>query len=159
MKRNFRSIPILLAIFLAANILFFGCKSKRPTNIGVSDGRLTDCPASPNCVCSMITEEDTEHFIPPLTYKGTRSKAHEKLIQTIQQTKRTEIIESREDYIHAEFKTKMRLFTDDVEFFLPESDSVIHMRSASRVGYSDMGANRTRMEKFRKDFNASGPND
>ncbi|EKQ67647.1 hypothetical protein OsccyDRAFT_3929 [Leptolyngbyaceae cyanobacterium JSC-12] len=121
---------------------------KRPTNLGVKDGRLSPCPNSPNCVCSYDT--DVVHAIAPLSFNGEASEAIAKLKQVIQSIERTTIVTESSDYLYAEFKSKLMGFVDDVEFYLDSAAKVIHVRSASRLGKSDLGVNRNRIELIRE---------
>lgn len=121
---------------------------KRPTNLGVKDGRLSPCPNSPNCVCSYDT--DAVHAIAPLSFSGEPSEAIAKLKQVIQSMERTTIITESLDYLYAEFKSKLIGFVDDVEFYVDPAAKVIHVRSASRLGKSDLGVNRNRIEQIRE---------
>ena len=66
------------------------------------------------------------------------------------------VITERDGYLHAEYTSRLFRFVDDVEFHAPESDEVVHLRSASRVGRGDMGANRRRMEQLRERLRARG---
>jgi uncharacterized protein (DUF1499 family) len=59
---------------------------------------------------------------------------------------RARIVTSDDNYLHAEFTSALFRFVDDVEFFLDREQRVIHFRSASRVGKSDLGVNRQRMQ-------------
>jgi uncharacterized protein (DUF1499 family) len=61
---------------------------------------------------------------------------------------RSRLVSSRDGYLHAEFRSRLLGFVDDVEFSIDEAEQLIHFRSASRVGYSDLGVNRKRMEEF-----------
>ncbi len=124
---------------------------KRPTNLGVESGKLTACPETPNCVNSQA--QDAQHKIDPLTYKSTPAKAIADLKTVIENMERTKIITESENYLYAEFTTKLMGFVDDVEFFLDEGANVIHVRSASRLGQSDLGVNRKRVETIRAKFN------
>ncbi|MFP4123397.1 MAG: DUF1499 domain-containing protein, partial [Coleofasciculus sp.] len=124
---------------------------KRPTNLGVESGKLTACPETPNCVNSQA--EDAQHKIEPLTYKSTPAKAIADLKTVIENMEKTKIITETENYLYAEFSTKLIGFVDDVEFFLDEGANVIHVRSASRLGQSDLGVNRKRVETIRAKFN------
>lgn len=63
------------------------------------------------------------------------------------------IITSSDDYLHAECKTPIIGFIDDLEFYWSESEKICHVRSASRIGYHDLGVNRRRVEKIRHTFN------
>lgn len=135
-------------IFLAmAGILFSagGCKKN---NIGLYDGRLRACPDSPNCVSSYAT--DTSHHVEPLRYTGTLNDARQAVLSVLYSMKRTRVVTETSNYIHAECKSMVFRFVDDVEFYFDEREPVIHVRSASRVGYSDLGVNRKRVEDFRR---------
>ncbi len=114
-------------------------------------GMLKACPRSPNCVSSMA--EDTDHAIAPLTYTGSRAEAMERLKRVLASQKRTTIVSETEDYLHAEVTSLIFRFVDDVEFFFPADEKTIHVRAASRVGYSDLGVNRRRVEEIRRRLN------
>lgn len=120
---------------------------KRPSNLGVRDGKLAPCPSTPNCVCSQ--SEDAGHKIEPLTYKSTPQVAYTQLKQAIESQPRTKIITQSPNYLYAEFTSAIIKFVDDVEFYLDEGAKVIHVRSASRLGQSDLGVNRKRIETIR----------
>lgn len=130
-------------------ILTTGC-GKNP-GIGIINGRLAPCPNSPNCVSSSAT--DTSHHVDPLTYSGTREGARKTILAILNSMDRVRVVEATDDYIHAEFRSKIFRFVDDVEFFFPKGSSIIELRSASRVGYSDLGVNRKRVKEIRKLFN------
>lgn len=117
----------------------------RPTNLGVKEGKLAPCPSSSNCVVSQ-GDEDAEHAIAPLAYSGDPAPAIAKLTTIIKAMPRTTIIESTASYLYAEFASKLLGFVDDVEFYLDPAESVIQVRSASRLGQSDLGVNRQRVE-------------
>lgn len=120
---------------------------KRPDNLGVRNGKLTPCPNTPNCVISQSS--DTEHSIEPLTYNSTTAEAMADLKSAIQAMKKTKIITENKNYLYAEFTSAIMGFVDDVEFYLDEGAKLIHVRSASRLGQSDLGVNRKRIETIR----------
>lgn len=120
---------------------------KRPADLGVKNGRLKPAPASPNAVSSQATSE--YHQIAPLTYRASRESALAALKAIIENTPGTRIVEARPDYLYAEYTSKLMGYVDDVEFYLPSDEKIIHVRSASRLGYSDLGANRKRIENIR----------
>lgn len=121
-------------------------------DLGIQSGKLRPCPDSPNCVSSQ--SESDAHHIKPLEYKESKAKAQERLLQILETEKRTNLVSVEENYIHAEFTSLLFRFVDDVEFLFPEESEtpVIHVRSASRLGYSDLGVNRKRIEHIRKRF-------
>jgi uncharacterized protein (DUF1499 family) len=125
------------------------CAGERPNQLGISNGRLTECPGSPNCVSSQA--EDTAHHIAPLVFKGEPGPAFDRLKQLLVHRGDTTIIEVRPDYLRVEFHTA--LFVDDGEFLLDVKQRLVHVRSASRRGYWDLGKNRRRMEEIRRSFN------
>lgn len=120
----------------------------RPTNLGVKEGKLAPCPSSPNCVVSQ-GDEDAEHAIAPLAYSGNPALAIAKLTDIVRAMPRTTIVEATDNYLYAEFASKLMGFVDDVEFYLDPTASVIQVRSASRLGQSDLGVNRKRVEAIR----------
>ncbi|MGR9105388.1 MAG: DUF1499 domain-containing protein [Gammaproteobacteria bacterium] len=108
---------------------------------------LPPCPDSPNCVSSQALDDN--HFVEPLHFTGSGRTALQILTETIRNLPDTRILESGETRLHAEFRTRWLKFTDDFEAILDEQHAVIHIRSASRVGYWDLGTNRRRIETIR----------
>jgi len=139
-------------IFMVSLLFLAGCSGAKP-ELGINNGKLVPCPETPNCVSSQAGAE--EHYIKPITFTGTQQEAKTRLLNIIQSEKRTKILISRDNYIRVEFTSALFGFVDDVEFYFPENqvdDKVIHIRSSSRVGYSDLGINRKRIEKIRSKF-------
>ncbi len=120
---------------------------KRPNNLGVNNGKLAPCPNSPNCVSSQSS--DTVHAIAPLTFSSTPEQAIAQIKSVIESLPRTKIITENQDYLYAEFKSGLMGFVDDVEFYLDRNANIIQVRSASRLGQSDLGVNRQRIETIR----------
>ncbi|MCX5820029.1 MAG: DUF1499 domain-containing protein [Deltaproteobacteria bacterium] len=133
-------------------VMMVGCSGNRHSQMGVTVGRLAACPDSPNCVSSQSA--DRRHAIDPLRYEGTAEKARERLVEAVSGMKRARIVAAEERYLHAEFTSAFFRFVDDVEFLLDDGTKTIHVRSASRVGYSDLGVNRRRVEEIRSRFDA-----
>jgi len=139
-------------IIVLLSLTLTGCSGTAP-NLGVNNGKLMSCPLSPNCVNSQSSDE--AHFIKPLYYHGTKQSAQDRLLQILKSETRTKILTIEKNYIRAEFTSALFRFIDDVEFYFPIHDAdeaVIHVRSASRVGYSDLGVNRERIERIRAKF-------
>jgi uncharacterized protein (DUF1499 family) len=126
------------------------CSGGKPGMSGIVDGKLTPCPGSPNCVSSQ--SEDTSHFIDPLRYTGSLAAARERLLRVLTSMDRVTIMSETKTHIHLTFASRIFGFIDDVEFYFPQDAPVIHVRSASRVGYFDLGVNRKRIETIRKAF-------
>ncbi|UCF99182.1 MAG: DUF1499 domain-containing protein [Spirochaetaceae bacterium] len=141
MKKN---IP-MFAIATLSMMLFGRCSGGPPSNLGVKDGKLPPCPKSPNCVSTQSS--DRQHGIHALPYHGSRAETMTAILGVVNSMERTTIITQREGYLHVEYRTKMG-FVDDVEFYLDDKSQSVHFRSASRIGYSDLGVNRKRMEEF-----------
>jgi uncharacterized protein (DUF1499 family) len=146
MMRRILGLLIVLVLLLLATMIW-ARSAKRPSNLGVSGGRLTPCPSTPNCVETRA--EDPDQRMDPIPYEGDIEEAQEHLLAVIRSMERTTIVESEPGYIWAEFRTPGFGFIDDVEFQFDEDEEVIHFRSASRLGYSDLGVNRKRMEALR----------
>ena len=136
-------------IALALSLLgLFGCAGERPDNLGAQDGLLVPCPRSPNCVSSQATDE--RHRIAPLTFADEPDTAWARLRAVLNGRADATLIEEQPGYLRLELRTT--LFVDDAEFLLDPANRVIHVRSASRLGYSDLGKNRSRMEEIRRQF-------
>ena len=127
-----------------------GFSAPRPDNLGLKNNLLLSCPNSPNCVLSQASYP--KYQIHPIHYTSSVEIAKEKLIKVIQSMDGTRIIKQDEVYWHVEFTTRWLRFIDDVEFYFPESEELIHLRSASRSGYWDLGVNRKRVEEIRSRF-------
>jgi uncharacterized protein (DUF1499 family) len=112
--------------------------------------RLTPCPSSPNCVSSL--SEDRKHAIEPLQYTGSRDEARNRLIGLLDKQAAARVTINEKDYIQVEFHSQIFRFIDDVEFLFSDEEKIIHVKSASRIGYSDLGANRKRVERMRRAF-------
>ncbi len=131
-------------------ILLLGCSASRPKNLGAAGGRLAPCPHSPNCVSTQAA--DDAHRIPPLPYTGSKEQAMDRLVVVINSMPRTRIVTRTDTYLYVEFTTALMRYVDDVEFFLDDSKKILDFRSASRIGYGDMGVNRKRMEEVSRRF-------
>ena len=135
---------IMYASFsLLLGFSIIGCTGNRPVDLGLKDGYLRPCPSSPNCVNSMVNEDEV-HRIEPF-----RGVSLVELRELLQNEESVEIVTDHENYLHAEFTSLIMRFVDDVEFFSIAEEQVIHVRSASRLGSSDLGANRHRVEGLR----------
>ena len=125
---------------------------KRPLGLGVRGGKFRPAPATPNAVSSQA--DDELHRIAPLAYAGSREAAMAFLTSLVESTPRAAIIVATPDYFYAEFQSRWMGFVDDVEFYFPAYEKIIHVRSASRLGYRDFGVNRRRVERIRRQIDA-----
>lgn len=126
--------------------------SPPPQNLGLSamdsgSMRLAPCPASPNCVSTRDT--DAQHGMEPIPFDGDVQEAQARLRAIVSALPRATLVAESPGYLHAAFRSALWGFVDDVEFQLDAEAQVIHFRSASRLGYSDVGVNRARMEQIR----------
>ena len=112
---------------------------------------LKPCPASPNCVSSLAQEDET-YRVPPLAWTGDLAQAKMRLRSAVLAAGDATFVAEEEAYWHVEFRSRVFRFVDDVEFLFGPAGRQIHVRSASRVGYSDFGANRRRIEEIRALF-------
>ena len=111
---------------------------------------ITSCPSIPNCVSSI--DKGRKHFLEPLRFVGSAKDAQYRLLNILSELKRARVVTVEDNFIEAEFTSFVFRFVDDVEFYYDDRHKVIHVKSASRVGYSDLGVNRRRVEKIRKLF-------
>lgn len=129
-------------------MIFTGCSGSKPDTIGVSDNRLAACPDSPNCVSS-DAQDEKQRVLPFFLVSNTAEKWAE-VIDVIGTLPRTTLITQTDRYLHAECKSRIFRFVDDLELLMNPESGEISIRSASRVGYSDMGVNRKRVESLRQ---------
>ena len=129
--------------------------AKAPAGLGVRNGRLAACPATPNCVSTQA--ETQQHWIAPLTPASEDVDAVERIARIVRSLPGASVVEQSETYLRAEFRSLIFRFCDDVEFYHDVPRGQIHFRSASRVGHSDLGVNRRRMEEIRRLFDSSAP--
>ncbi|MDP5274133.1 DUF1499 domain-containing protein [Chengkuizengella axinellae] len=118
--------------------------------LGVKDGKLADCPSSPNCVSTQT--EDESKKMEPIPYTISDDQAIGKITKVVNEMPRTKIVTQTNNYLHVTFTTRLFRFVDDVEFYFDKKEKVIHYRSASRTGYSDLGVNQKRMVEISKRF-------
>lgn len=148
MKR-LRNFTILSATVIFSTVWgMIGCAG-RP-ELEITDGRLPPCPNSPNCVSSQA--DDQGHKVDPIPWEGSFDMARERLVAVVRAMPRARITNQESRRIDAVFISRWLRFRDDVLFWFDEEQKVIHVRSASRVGYSDLGANRKRVAEIRRRF-------
>ena len=141
-----------IMIVLTSLIFFTGCTGVIP-KLGIENGQLIQCPTTPNCVNSQA--KDKKHYIEPILMTGTPLEVKNHILKILNELKRAKIIVAEDHYIRVEFTSKVFRFIDDLEFYFPNTKSkemTIHVRSASRVGHSDFGVNRKRIEQIRSKF-------
>ena len=121
-----------------------------PDNLGLKNQLLSPCPGTPNCVSSQ--EKNSQHRIKPIIFEGSLELAKESLHRVINSMRGTRILTQDVIYWHVEFTTQLLRYIDDVEFYFDGTQSLIHLRSASRQGYWDLGVNRRRVETISSKF-------
>jgi len=154
MRRPRRWFLLLSILVLIGSGLLAGqaMLSHSPPNqeLRPSAGRLPACPESPNCVSTQATRADQK--MEPIRVSGDPAEAFQRLVKLVQGQTRTKLVEQTENYAHFECSTLVFRFVDDVQFLLDREEGLIHFRSASRVGHSDLGTNRRRMTSIVKKF-------
>ena len=113
-------------------------------------GADMSCPGAPKCVSSQAS--DPRHHIEPFGFQDQPAEAMQRLKEAVLTEKRVTIIEEQPDYLHVEVRSLIFRFVDDVEFNLQPEQGLIQIRSSARVGYTDFGVNRRRVERIRKIF-------
>ena len=114
------------------------------TTTGVINGRLHPCPDKPNCICSFAEPSDGLHYYPPRKVTGNPI---EKIKASLEKLNLT-LVAADTNYLHCVATTAVFRFKDDLEFLYDPKDQLLHLRSASRLGHSDLGANRKRMDRI-----------
>jgi uncharacterized protein (DUF1499 family) len=130
------------------------CAGKRPSNLGISDAGLAPCPSSPNCVSS--DARDSKHQLSPLQLAVASAEAWPAVRKVVSELPRIRIVKETGDYLHAECRSALFGFVDDLELHLRPTEKIIAIRSASRLGHSDLGVNRRRVEDLRESLTSRG---
>lgn len=146
-------LTIAALLFIAVN--FNLTAGAQPTNLGINNGNLLSCPATPNCVNSQSAATDVAHAITPLPMTGNMEQTMAKLQKAIESMPRTNIIRANDNYLYVEVSSQLMRFVDDLEFYLDAPAQKIQVRSAARLGESDLGVNRQRIEEIRAKLAAS----
>lgn len=153
----------LLLLALSAGLVLAGqlgfLSGTVPQDLGVTDGRLKPPSVTPNSVssqASLYPEHPQRNYasIAPLAYTGDGDAAMARLAILLQKSKRTVVVIQEPGYIYAQCTSALLKFTDDIEFWLDRPNSVIQVRSASRLGKKDFGVNRARVESIRAQFSS-----
>jgi len=139
-------------VILVGVILVLNSRSQ-PAAIGVTDGKLAACPQSPNCVSTQT--DQSEKQMESLKFTGSVDQTREKIKAILKSMLRTRLVTQSNNYLHYEVRSLLMRYVDDVEFLIDPEKKQIDFRSASRIGYSDLGANRTRMETITRKFQES----
>lgn len=147
-----RTLVAIVVVLLAAAVwLAYRSQTAAPPDTRLIDGRFRPCPGTPNCVSS--ESPDGNARIAPLRFEGAPEAAWEKVREAITESG-GHIVDERDGYLHATFASRVFRFVDDLEIRMEAAQRVIHVRSASRVGKSDFGVNRERVEAVRTKFDA-----
>ncbi|MDC0335942.1 DUF1499 domain-containing protein [Pseudodesulfovibrio sp.] len=141
---------ISTTVCLIALFALSACSNKTPDNLGLKDGRFAPCPETKNCVSSQAI--DDIHKVAPIKAHGSTEVVMTDLSDAIESMFGSKVVVMNDTYLRAEYTTRYMRFVDDLECYYDEPNGIIHVRSASRVGYSDLGSNRKRIEELRKIF-------
>jgi uncharacterized protein (DUF1499 family) len=137
----------VVMLILMTGLLISCSDSKQAGSLGIMESHLRPCPATPNCVSS--DSREAGHQVAPFALKISAAEAWKVAHKLIAELPHTRIVTVQTDYLHAECRSALFGFVDDLELHLRPADRLIAIRSASRSGYSDFGVNRQRVEDLR----------
>jgi uncharacterized protein (DUF1499 family) len=138
-----------IALHLASSKGATMFSGKRPDNLGVKEGRLASCGRRLNCVSSQADPGDAQRYVAPIPFKGSAVDALAAARRVVEAMARATIVRHEGNYLHAEFRSRLMGYVDDVEFTYDDKAGVLHLRSASRLGRRDFEVNRKRVEALR----------
>ena len=144
----------LIIVGLIATLVLYllSMSAAVPNDIGIQNGSLAPLPESPNAVSTQAA--DPQRTMPALALEESSADAIKRIAEIVKEMPRTHIVTQSDNYLHAQSTSLIFRFVDDVEFLVSTDEGVIHFRSASRVGHSDMGANRKRMAAITHAWNS-----
>lgn len=156
LRRALAGVALLCAVIGAALALHLATTEgdtmfagKPPGNLGVKDGRLASCGRRLNCVSSQADPGDAQRYVAPISFKGTAVEAIAAARRAVESMARARVARAEGGYLHAEFRSKLMGYVDDVEFAFDAQAGMLHVRSASRLGRRDFDVNRERVEALR----------
>jgi len=129
-------------------LCLLGMLTMSTTAWSAANGKLDPPPNAPRAVSSQVAV-DHRAYIEPFVVQGDAKSFFAQLADVVAKQPRVKIVKQTDQYLHAEFTTAMMRFVDDVEFVLDAKAGVVHVRSASRIGYYDFNTNRKRIEAIR----------
>ncbi len=124
---------------------------KRPQYINVTDYYLAPCTGKPNCVSS-LAPRDSHQFIESFIFSNDPQHELKTLQSILASMPGVGVITQQNNYLHAECRSRLFGFVDDLEFYWDAREGLCHVRSAARLGYYDFGVNRRRLEKIRAEL-------
>ncbi|MDT8448398.1 MAG: DUF1499 domain-containing protein [bacterium] len=133
-------------IWLLSIGLLAACATPRPDGLGIQDGKLAPCPDKPNCVSSFAPPG--EHRVEPIAIALPSEEPFAPVKAVLGQLGQHELGEEGPDYLHVVFTSRVFRFKDDLELLYDRDAGLLHLRSASRLGHSDLGVNRKRAESL-----------
>ena len=137
----------IISVLVAAAAIFMITKNTiTPSGLGVKKGQLAIIPNSPNAVSSQAKDENKK--VEPFPFKGDLKATKDTVKRILSAYGNIEIRTEEQNYIHAVSTTPLMRYHDDLEFYFDEKAGLVHFRSASRIGYSDMGLNRERYNRL-----------
>jgi uncharacterized protein (DUF1499 family) len=140
-----------MRVIAIISILLASCASP-PDQVLRHTGTLAPCPGTPNCVCS----NPPDNSIEPFHINGSPDQAWQELLNLLEDQPDYTIVIKNGGYVHAEARTSLMRFVDDMEFQLRSDENLIAVRSVSRLGLSDLGANKKRLQAIRKALSELG---
>jgi uncharacterized protein (DUF1499 family) len=146
-KKMKKMLKVSIGPLMLITILY-GCSGNPTEHNNSGSSGFLDCPDTPNCVSSLA--KNPKHQVEPFKLKKDSKTSWDVVRKTVGLLSRTNIVSADKSNIHAECRSIIFRFVDDLALHLSPSNGIIHIRSASRTGYSDLGVNRRRVENLRK---------
>ncbi|EAR07883.1 DUF1499 domain-containing protein [Reinekea blandensis] len=138
------TLLIIIAVLIVLAFAAIYWQNAQVPNLGVRDGKLAPLSSKPN---NVSTQTDVaEKKVEPLPFKDTTENTMFAIKRAVEAYGGGEIKEETDTYLYVVFTTSLMKYHDDAEFWLDTDNQVVHFRSASRAGRSDLGLNRTRYE-------------
>jgi uncharacterized protein (DUF1499 family) len=144
---------IILAVIAMVMVVPMVVGNNSAPSLGVNDGKLSPMPKKPNAVSSQT--EDQEKYVEPFPFKSDLETTKKAILESIKKYGGYEVVKDEPTYLRVMFTTGKMKYHDDAEFYFDEAQKVVHFRSSSRIGYSDMGLNRERYSKLFDDYTSN----
>ncbi len=146
-----RIVLVVLTVIILMSGFMVIKNMRTPADLGMKNGQFKPLSSKPNGVSSQA--EDTTKFVKALSFIGDVETTKDHLLEACESFGKCTVMVNEEDYMHVVFTTGTMKYRDDVEFYFDKTNEIVHYRSESRIGYSDMGLNKERYEAIALNYN------
>ncbi|WP_127717074.1 DUF1499 domain-containing protein [Halobacteriovorax sp. HLS] len=132
-KISYILLFIIIAFLMRLYNLGLNSQKMSPTSLKENSSTLMKCTSELNCVKSSIL---------------TQENKIQNIVKVLASKPQYKVVKVEKNYLYFTDQSSIFGFVDDVEFLYEENLKKLHYKSSSRVGKSDLGANKKRIDRI-----------